>query len=150
MTILIGSDHAGKEMRYDVIKWLNDKNYTVLDCGSDNEKSNYAIEGIKVAENIASGKGDFGIIICGSGIGISIAANKVKGVRAALVYNQELASLSRVHNDANIIALGARFFSLEEMTSMIDTFLSTQFEGGRHEDRVDTISDYEESCVGCE
>ncbi len=150
MTIIIGSDHAGKEMRYDVIKWLKEKKYTVLDCGSDNEKSNYVIEGIKVAENVASGKGKFGIIICGSGIGISISANKVKGVRAALVYNQEIASLSRLHNNANIIALGARFFSFEEITSMIDTFLSTEFEGGRHEDRVDTISDYEESCVGCE
>ena len=149
MKIIIGSDHAGKDIRKKVIDHLIEMGNEVVDCGTNNDTSNYAIEGIKVAENISMKKGDLGIIICGSGVGISIAANKVKGVRAALVYNEEVAKLAREHNDANVISIGARFFNLEEIIKMVDVFISTDFEGGRHEDRVHTISDYEDSCVDC-
>jgi ribose 5-phosphate isomerase B len=149
MKIIIGSDHAGKDIRKKVIEHLSGKGNDIIDCGTNNDTSNYAIEGIKVAENISMKKGDLGIIICGSGVGISIAANKVKGVRAALVYNEEVAKLAREHNDANVISIGARFFEIEEIIKMIDIFISTDFEGGRHEDRVHTISDYEDSCVDC-
>ena len=140
MKVIIGSDHAGKEIRKKVIEHLKGQQIEVVDCGTNNDTSNYAIEGIKVAENISMKKGDLGIIICGSGVGISIAANKVKGVRAALVYNEEVAKLAREHNDANVISIGARFFNLEEIIKMVDVFISTDFEGGRHANIVNKIA----------
>ncbi len=149
MKLILGSDHAGKEMREELVKYLEECGHEVIDCGTHNETANYAVEGIKVAENISMGNGDFGIVVCGTGIGISIAANKVRGVRAALANTVEYAELSRQHNNANIIALGARFIDLEQAKANVDAFLKTEFEGGRHSDRVDTISDYEESCVDC-
>ncbi len=149
MKLIVGSDHAAIDMRNDVVEYLKAKNYDVEDLGTFREKANYAVEGIKVAENISMGKADFGIILCGTGIGISIAANKVRKVRAALCHNVEYAKLSREHNNANILALGARFTETEEALKIIDAFLETEFEGGRHLDRIDTISDYEESCLEC-
>ncbi len=149
MKLIIGSDHAGTELREEVVEYLKEKNYEVEDIGTFREKANYAVEGIKVAENVSMGKAEQGIIICGTGIGISIAANKVKKIRAALCNNVEFAKLAREHNDANILSMGARFISKEEAFEIVDTFLTTDFEGGRHLDRVDTISDYEESCADC-
>ncbi len=149
MKLVIGSDHAGKELRAEVVNYLQQKGHEVQDCGTFREKANYAVEGIKVAENISMGKGEFGIIICGTGIGISIAANKVRGIRAALCNEVEFAKLSREHNDANILSMGARFIDSEKAFAIVDTFLTTSFEGGRHLDRIDTITDYEESCLDC-
>ncbi len=149
MKLIIGSDHAGKEMREVMFNHLKEQGYDVEDLGSFRDKANYAVEGIKVAENISMGKADFGIILCGTGIGISIAANKVRKVRAALCNSVEYAELAREHNNANVLALGARFLSEDEAKAIIDAFLTTEFEGGRHLDRIDTISDYEESCLDC-
>ncbi len=149
MKLVIGSDHAGKDLREEVVSYLEQKGYEVQDCGTFRETANYAVEGIKVAENISMGKGDFGIIICGTGIGISIAANKVRGIRAALCNEVEFAKLSREHNNANVLSMGARFIDAEKAFEIVDTFLTTEFEGGRHLDRIDTIADYEESCIDC-
>lgn len=147
--IAIGSDHAGKELRAVLINRLEGDGHKILDLGTHHETANYAIKGIKVGENVASGIASRGIVICGTGIGISIAANKVRGIRCALCHSAEYAKLTRLHNDANILALGARFLSVDEAYEIATTFLNTEFEGGRHEDRVHTIDDYENSCVDC-
>ncbi len=149
MKLVIGSDHTGIELREQVIKYLEEQGHEVQDCGTHREKANYAVEGIKVAESVAMGNGDLGIVICGTGIGISIAANKVRGIRAALCNNVEFAKLTREHNDANVLAMGARFIKFDEAKEIVDTFITTEFEGGRHLDRIDTIADYEESCIDC-
>lgn len=149
MKIAIASDHAALELRPVVVDHLEKKGYEVLDLGTHKEKGNYALEGIKVGETVSLGNADFGIVICGTGIGISIAANKVRGIRAALCNSVEFAELSREHNNANVLAMGARFIDESAAIEIVDTFLSTEFEGGRHLDRIDAISDYEESCIDC-
>lgn len=149
MKIIVGSDHAGCDIRPKVINYIESLGHEVFDSGTFREKANYASEGIKVGENVALHNYDMGVIICGTGIGISIAANKVKGVRAANCPTVEYAELSRQHNDANILSLGARFTSEEDMYAIVKVFLETEFESGRHLDRVDSISDYEESCFDC-
>ncbi len=149
MKIAIASDHAGLELRPAVIKHLKANGHEVLDLGTHKEKGNYALEGIKVGETISLGNADYGIIICGTGIGISIAANKVRGIRAAVCNEESLAKITREHNNTNVLAMGARLVTEKQALAIVDTFLSTDFEGGRHRDRVDTISDYEESCVDC-
>lgn len=151
MIIAIGSDHAGFELKSKLITYLEKNNYQVIDCGTkDTQSANYAINGIKVAEQVAMKNAQLGIVICGSGIGISISANKVRGIRAALVNDAKLAKLAREHNDANILALGARFITEEMAYASVDAFLNTPFEGGRHEKRIDTIYDYEMCCHGCD
>lgn len=149
MTIAIASDHAGIELRSKIAKHLEDKGLIVLDLGTHKEKGNYALEGIKVGETVSLGNAEYGIIICGTGIGISIAANKVRGIRAAVCNDVELAKITREHNNSNVLALGARIVNEDEVFNIVDTFLSTSFEGGRHLDRIDVISDYEESCIDC-
>ncbi|MGL4588673.1 MAG: ribose 5-phosphate isomerase B [Mycoplasmatales bacterium] len=149
MKIAVGSDHAGCALRKEIANHLAQKGYEVKDLGTNKDVANYAVEGIKVAENVSMGNADLGIVVCGTGIGISIAANKVKGVRCALVDTVELAKLAREHNNANILALGARVIEKESALAITDAFLETAFEAGRHLDRVDTISDYEESCTDC-
>lgn len=147
--IAIASDHAGKELREQLIELLEKDNYNIMDLGTHKETANYAVEGIKVGENVASGAASMGIVICGTGIGISIAANKVRGIRCALCHSKEYAELTRQHNDANVLALGARFLDLDTAYEITTAFLTTEFEGGRHEDRVHTIEDYELSCTDC-
>lgn len=149
MKIAIASDHAALELRPAVVKYLEEKGHEVLDLGTHKEKGNYALEGIKVGETVSLGNAERGIIICGTGIGISIAANKVRGIRAALCNEVEFAKLAREHNNANVLAMGARFIDQETAFAIVDTFLETEFEGGRHLDRIDVISDYEESCIDC-
>ena len=149
MKIIVGSDHAALDLRPKVVEYLISKGHEVVDSGTHRDRANYAVEGFKVAENVAIGNNDLGIVICGTGIGISIAANKVRGIRAALCHNVEYAKLSREHNDANVLALGARFLEEDEVFNIIDAFIKTKFEGGRHLDRVETISDYEHSCIDC-
>ncbi|MFV0288520.1 MAG: ribose 5-phosphate isomerase B [Mycoplasmatales bacterium] len=147
MKIIIGSDHAGKEQRLKLIEFLKEKNYEIEDCGTHKEEANYVTEGIKVAENIAMGNGDLGIIICGTGIGISIAANKVNGIRCAVLANEEMAKYAKMHNDANVIALGGRTIDYETNVKIIEQFLAVKFEGGRHKSRILSIQDYEKSCI---
>lgn len=149
MKIAIASDHAGLELRPIVIEHLEKQGHDVLDLGTHKEKANYALEGIKVGETISLGNAEVGIVICGTGIGISMAANKVRGIRAAVCNDVELAKITRQHNNSNVLAMGARLITNEQCISIVDAFLSTEFEGGRHLDRIDAISDYEESCIDC-
>lgn len=140
MKIVIGSDHAGFEMKQILIEYLKSKNVSVNDKGTYSaERADYPDYGHAVANAIINKEADFGIVLCGSGIGISIAANRHKGIRAALCWNSEIAALARQHNDANVLALPARFISKEEAFKCIDVFLSEKFEGGRHRERVEKI-----------
>ena len=141
MKIAIGCDHAAFDVKEQLKMYLSDKlNHQVLDLGTDSSESvDYPNYGHKVGLNVSNNSVDLGIVICGSGIGISIAANKVKGVRAALCTSKEHAIMSRKHNNANILALGSRFTPYEEIISIVKSWLNTDFEGGRHLDRVNKI-----------
>lgn len=139
--IPIGADHAGFELKSAVIQHLEAAGYELKDFGCYSEESiDYPDFGHPVAEMVEENEGMLGILICGSGNGINMTANKHQGVRSALCWKKELAELARQHNNANIIALPARFISEAEGLEMVDTFLSTDFEGGRHERRVNKIS----------
>ncbi|UZK64398.1 ribose 5-phosphate isomerase B [Mycoplasma mycoides subsp. capri] len=141
--IYIGNDHSAVEMKQAIVKHLQEKNYEVIDLGNNDGKScNYAKIGQVVAEHVVNDTNSRGIVICGTGIGISIAANKVKTARTALVYEKETAELARIHNDANILALGARIIAISKAINLVDVFLNTPFEGGRHIERVNTLNEY--------
>ncbi|GAB4465761.1 MAG: ribose 5-phosphate isomerase B [Thermoflexibacter sp.] len=138
--IAIGSDHAGFQYKIQIIKFLEDKHFTVKDFGTYSEASaDYADFAHPLAESIAKKQYEKGILICGSGNGVAITANKHAGVRAALCWNEEIVTLARQHNNANVLCLPARFISLEEAKKFVETFLNTAFEGGRHERRVAKI-----------
>jgi ribose 5-phosphate isomerase B len=139
--IPIGADHAGFELKQHLIEYLTSKGYELKDFGCYSEESiDYPDYGHPVAEMVQENKGMLGILICGSGNGINMTANKHQGVRSALCWKKEIAELARQHNDANIIALPARFISKSEAIEMVDAFLQTQFEGGRHQKRIDKIA----------
>ena len=140
LKIAVGSDHAGYVFKTDIVHWLNRNGYEVLDFGTDSEAStDYPDHIHPVANAVESGEAKFGIILCGSGNGAAMTANKHQGIRAALCWNNELASLARQHNDANILSIPARFVNEVVAMSMVQTFLDTPFEGGRHQRRVDKI-----------
>lgn len=140
MTISIGSDHAGFLYKEALKQMLVDDGHVVLDVGTDSEASaDYPDFGTSAAHLVRDAYADCGVIICGSGIGISIAANKVRGVRAANCTSVEMAHMSRLHNNANVVAVGQRLVSLELAMDIVRTFMSTPFEGGRHQRRVDKI-----------
>ncbi|MEI6858143.1 ribose 5-phosphate isomerase B [Psychrilyobacter sp.] len=140
MKIAIGSDHGGFELKEKVINFLTINGYEVLDLGCDSMDSvDYPKYGRLVGEAVVEKKADKGIVICGTGIGISIAANKVKGVRAALCTNTTMAKLTREHNDANVLSMGARMVGDILALEMVDVFLTTKFEGGRHQKRIDQL-----------
>ncbi len=139
-TIAIASDHAGVDLKAHLIKELNALGYNPIDLGTHSTDSvDYPDYAHAVAGKITSGEANRGVVICGSGIGISIAANRHKNIRAALCHSGLEAKLSRKHNDANVLALGARIIGLESAKDALRTFLSTEFEGGRHKKRVDKI-----------
>jgi ribose 5-phosphate isomerase B len=141
MIIAIGCDHAGVEMKNAIIHHLTEKGTTIIDKGTNTLDSvDYPDYAHPVANEVESGNAQFGILICGSANGVCITANKHQGIRAALCWKNEIASLARQHNDANIIGLPARFISIEEGIEFTDTFLNTVFEGGRHQNRVNKIS----------
>jgi ribose 5-phosphate isomerase B len=141
MKISIGNDHAGPEYKKAIVAMLKAKGHDVTNYGTDSENSvDYPDFGHPVATDVSQGSADFGIVICGSGNGIAMTVNKHQKVRAALCWNKEIATLARQHNDANIISIPARFTSIPQAVEMVDTFLSTDFEGGRHQNRVDKIS----------
>ncbi len=141
MNIALASDHAGFEYKQALVDFLNSEGYEALDLGTNSADSvDYPDYGFKLGEAIEEGKAQFGIAVCGSGIGISIAVNRVKSARCALCTSEELARLSRAHNDANVLALGARIISLEEAKSITLKFLTSPFEGDRHQRRVDKLS----------
>ncbi len=141
MTIAIGNDHAGTDYKFEIVQKLEAKGYTVLNFGTDTQDSMDYPDAIHpAAEAVASGKAVFGIILCGSGNGAQMTANKHQGVRAALCWNNELVALTRQHNDANVLAIPARFVSLQQALGFVDLFLATEFEGGRHQNRVEKIT----------
>ena len=141
MNIAIGNDHAGPEYKKAIVTFLKKNGYTVINHGTDTFDSvDYPDFGHAVANEVVSGKATFGIIICGSGNGIAMSANKHQGIRAALCWTKEIAALARQHNDANIISIPARYTSIQQAVDMVDTFLNTSFEGGRHANRVDKIA----------
>ena len=141
MTIAIGNDHAGTAYKFEIVKKLEAKGYTVLNFGTNTQDSMDYPDAIHpVAEAVHTGKAVFGIILCGSGNGAQMTANKHQGVRAALCWNNELVVLTRQHNDANILAIPARFVSLQQALGFVDLFLATEFEGGRHQNRIEKIT----------
>lgn len=141
MKIAIGNDHAGPEYKKAIVAMLQSKGYEVINYGTDTFDSvDFPDFGHPVALDVSEGKVNFGIVICGSGNGIAMTANKHQKVRAALCWTKEIAALARQHNDANIISIPARFTSIAQAVDMVDTFLNTDFEGGRHTNRVNKIA----------
>ena len=140
MKIAVASDHAGFDLKSLIIKTLKNQ-YQIIDCGCDSAdiSVDYPDFAKKVAVKIANHDVDFGILICGSGIGMSIASNRFQEVRAALCHNQKIAKLSRQHNDANVLCLGARIIKTKNTIKMVELFLRTKFAGGRHQNRVDKL-----------
>jgi ribose 5-phosphate isomerase B len=140
MKFYIATDHAGFALKEIVKEYVNSKGHEIIDLGPDsNDRVDYPDFAKKCADAVVSNEGSFGILICGTGIGISIAANKVAGVRAALCHDAYTATMTRAHNDANILAFGERVVGKGVIESMIDAFCDTPFEGGRHAGRVDKI-----------
>lgn len=139
--ISLGCDHAGYSTKEEIKKLLTSKGFVIEDKGCYSEDSvDYPKFAHNVAEDVLNGNSEKGILVCGSGNGVSMTANKHQGIRAALCWNKEIAELSRLHNNANVICLPARYASLEEILEMVDVFINTQFEGGRHERRVKGIA----------
>lgn len=140
MKIAIGSDHAGYKLKAEIVKFLNQNSYEVVDFGTcDAQSVDYPDYALSVAEAVTSGECERGILICGTGIGISISANKVPGIRAALCTNGFMARMSREHNNANVLALGERIVGLDLAIDIVDIWLKTEFLGDRHQKRVDKI-----------
>jgi len=139
--IAIGADHAGYILKEAIKEFLGKKQIEYKDFGTFKLDSvDYPEYSYKVSQAVANQEADLGILVCGTGIGMSITANKIKGIRAALVYNEETASLSRLHNDANVLCLGGRMLEEEQALQLVDIWLNTSFEGGRHETRINLIS----------
>jgi ribose 5-phosphate isomerase B len=146
MKVALGADHAGYELKESLKRWLTQQGIDLVDEGTGSSESvDYPDFARAVAREVTAGRADFGILVCGTGIGMSIAANKVPGARAANVCSENEARLSREHNNANILALGARTLSEDAVHKVVETFLHTQFAGGRHQRRVDKISDIDQS-----
>jgi ribose 5-phosphate isomerase B len=141
MKISIGNDHAGTEYKNAIISYLEEDGHTVTNHGTNSEDSvDYPDFVHPVADDIATNKSDFGIIICGSGNGANMTANKHQEVRSALCWTKEITQLARQHNDANILSIPARYTSKQQALEMVKTFLNTNFEGGRHKNRVEKIA----------
>ncbi|HBF5454840.1 TPA: ribose 5-phosphate isomerase B [Clostridioides difficile] len=148
MKIAIGSDHVGIELKLTIIEYLKELGHEVEDFGPySSERTDYPVYGKKVAEEVATGNFDKGILICGTGVGISIAANKVKGIRAIVCSEPYSAKLSHEHNNTNILAFGSRVIGSELAKMIVKEWMDAEFEGGRHANRVKMIEDIEESCL---
>jgi len=144
MKIAIGADHAGFELKQKIHALLENEGHQITDEGTiDNNSVDYPDFARKVAHDVTEGRADFGVLVCGSGIGMAIAANKVSGIRAANVCNATEAQLSREHNNANVVAIGARLVDERRAKEIIQTFLKTPFAGGRHERRIEKITQLE-------
>lgn len=141
MKIAIGGDHAGYQLKETLKKHISAAEHKLVDFGPENEEScDYPDIAHPLAVSVEKGENDLGIVICGSGNGINITVNKHQGIRSALCWSEELAALARQHNDANVLALPARFIDVETAVKCVDAFLNTEFEGGRHQRRVDKIA----------
>ena len=146
MKIVIGNDHVAVEMKKEITRYLEQKGHTVVNVGTDNsERADYPIYGEKAAQLVAKGEVDCGILICGTGVGISLAANKVPGIRAVVCSEPYSAKLSKQHNNTNILAFGARVIGVELAKMIVDEWLNAEFEGGRHQRRVDMIMEIEKN-----
>lgn len=146
--IALGADHGGYELKEAVKKYLDEKNIAYKDFGTNSEDSvNYAPFALKVSKAVVSGECSKGILCCGTGLGISIAANKVKGIRAAVCTNEFCAEMTRRHNDANILCMGGRVISEETAVKLTDIFLNTSFDGGRHAKRIEQITAIENGAI---
>ncbi len=149
LRVAVGSDHAGYEVKERAKQVLASLGAEVIDEGTtSNESVDYPDFGAAVGRAVAAGEAERGVLICGSGIGISIAANKIAGVRAAVCWNEQTARLARQHNDANVLCLGARFVEPDLAERMIRTFMETGFDGGRHQQRVDKLTKLDEERAG--
>ncbi len=144
MKIAIGCDHGGFVLKESVVNCLKEFGVEIIDCGTNSESSvDYPIFGEKVARLVANGECDKGIVMCGTGIGISISANKVKGIRCALCHNEYTAKMTAMHNNSNILAMGGRVVTPEQAVNIVKAWLDTPFEGGRHINRINLISEIE-------
>lgn len=142
MIIAVASDHGGYDLKKKVVEHLTERGIQVVDLGTDNKESvDYPIFGKACGEAVVSGKADLGMVFCGTGIGISIATNKVKGVRCALCTSEEMAALAKQHNNANVLALGGRILTNEQAIAITDAWLDSDFEGGRHQRRIDLLNE---------
>ncbi len=140
MRIYLGADHAGFPLKEQVRAIMTARGDEVIDVGAHSEEPvDYPDIASKVARAVAAGDARFGILVCGTGIGMAIAANRVRGVRAAQVYDPEMARMARMHNDANVLTLPGRYIDVERAAEVVEAFLDTEFEGGRHQRRVDKI-----------
>lgn len=145
MRIYLGADHAGFQLKEHVKQTLTALGHEVTDVGTYAEDSvDYPDYALKVGRAVAAGTADVGVLVCGTGLGMAIAANKVRGVRAVPVYEPEMARLGRLHNNANVIALPGRFITPEKADEVLEAFLTTEYEGGRHQRRIDKISELEQ------
>ena len=141
MKISIGNDHAGPDYKKAIVAYLEEKGHTISNHGTDTFDSvDYPDFAHSVAIDVETGKADLGIVICGSGNGIAMTVNKHQGIRAALCWTKEISALARQHNNANVVSIPARFTSIQQAIEIVDTFLNTDFEGGRHSTRVDKIN----------
>ncbi len=149
MKVAVGADHKGFELKERLKEYLKQKSIEVLDFGTNSSVStDYPDYGRPVAEAVASKKADYGLTICWTGNGMNIVANKVHGIRAAMALNLEMAKLARAHNNANVLTLAAKYTSETDARAMVDLFLATPFEGGRHEQRIEKINSIEAADTG--
>lgn len=144
--LAIGNDHVAVEMKNEIKKHLEEKGIEVIDVGTNSsDRFDYPISGYKVAKMVVSGEVDGGVLICGTGLGISLAANKIKGIRACVCSEPYTAKLSRQHNNSNIVAFGARVIGVETAKMIVDEWVAAEFEGGRHQRRIDMLAEIEET-----
>lgn len=141
--LAIGSDHAGYALKCEVMKMLDDKGIAYIDCGCNGERADYPDIAEKTCEKVTGGECEKAILICGTGIGISISANKIKGIRAALCQDYYTAKYTRLHNDANVLCMGGRVIGAGTAEEIVNVFLTTEFEGGRHAARVEKMMNLE-------
>ncbi|MBN1502422.1 ribose 5-phosphate isomerase B [Candidatus Woesearchaeota archaeon] len=144
--IYLGSDHGGFKLKESIKSFLDNKNIKYEDMGTHNEESCDYPDIAKIVANQVAEKNALGILVCGTGIGMSIAANKIKGIRAALCHNEYTAEMARKHNDANILCLGGRVLQKDIALKIVDIFINTEFDGGRHKRRVDKIMEIQDGC----
>ncbi len=146
MKLAIGNDHAAVEMKKEIMAYLQEKGHEVINVGTDSTESfDYPVAGYKVARMVANKEADAGIVICGTGVGISLAANKVQGIRACVCSEPYTARMSKMHNNTNILAFGARVIGVEMAKMIVDEWLNTEYAGGRHQRRVDMIEEIEKT-----
>ncbi len=146
MKLVIGNDHVAVDMKNEIKEYLESKGIEVINVGTDSkDRFNYPIAGYKAAKMVANGEADGGVLICGTGVGISLAANKVHGIRACVCSDPYTARLTKQHNNANIIAFGAKVIGIETAKMIVDEWLNAEYEGGRHQTRIDMIAEIEET-----